>query len=98
MTWTGDGPSWLGKSFTPTLARLASKRSQQTKSTNNANEAAKPDLRGYMVFQTRETSCNQLNSSGEVLKEILTYPTFEPKRTSEEEESKENPPQHCQWP
>ena len=53
--------------------------SQQTKSTNNANEAPEPELRGYMVFQTRETSSNQLNSSGEVLKEILMYPTLEPK-------------------
>ena len=32
-----------------------------------------------MVFQTRETTSNQLNSSGEVLKEILTYPILEPK-------------------
>ena len=57
----------------------SSSSSQQTKSTNNANEAVKPDLRSYMVFLTRETSCNQLNSSGEVLKEILAYPTLEPK-------------------
>ena len=57
----------------------SSSSSQQTKSTNNANEAVKPDLRGYMVFLTRETSCNLLNSSGEVLKEILAYPTLEPK-------------------
>ena len=31
------------------------------------------------MFQTRKTTSNQLNSSGEVLKEILTYPTLEPK-------------------
>ena len=53
--------------------------SQQTKSTNNANKASKPDLRGYMVFSARETTSNQLNSSGEMLKEILTYATLEPK-------------------
>ena len=57
----------------------SSSSSQQTKSANSANEASEPDLRGYMVFQTRETTSNQLNSSGEVLKEILTYPTLEPK-------------------
>ena len=31
------------------------------------------------MFQTRETTSSQLNSSGEVLKEILAYPTLEPK-------------------
>ena len=57
----------------------SSSSSQQTKSTNSANEASEPDLRSYTVFQTRETTSNQLNSSGEVLNEILTYPTPEPK-------------------
>ena len=61
------------------LYTCSSSSSQQTKSTNSANEASEPDLRGYMVFQTRETTSNQLNSSGEVLKEILTYPTLKPK-------------------
>ena len=38
MTWTEAQPSWLGKSFTPTLARLASKRSQQTVQTRPPNQ------------------------------------------------------------
>ena len=61
------------------LYTCSSSSSEQPKSTNSANKASEPDLRGYMVFQTRETTSNQLNSSGEVLKEILTYPTLEPK-------------------
>ena len=38
MTWTGAQPSWLGKSFTPALARLASNRSQQTVQTKPPNQ------------------------------------------------------------
>ena len=80
--------------------------SQQTKSTNNANEAPEPELRGYMVFQTRETTSNQLNSSGEVLKEILTYPTLETKASPKRKNLKRTLPnfvsgpeamQHVSW-
>ena len=60
------------------LYTCSSSSSEQPKSTNRANKASEPDLRGYMVFQTRETTFNQLNSSGEVLKEILTYVLIRP--------------------